>query len=333
MKFSNFSEICTIEFQKRGLPHAHILLFVQPSQKITTSMHVDRYISAEIPDKHDEPILHDIVKRCMIHGPCGYANQKAPCMINKRCTKHFPKKLCNETTIDSEGFPTYRRRDDDRTVEVNEIELDNRFVVPYNPRLLLMFDAHINVEKCNQTMAIKYLFKYISKGSDRVVAGIYDRSQQKENASLDEIQQYYNCRYISACEASWRILGFDIHHRFPPVTRLNFHLPNQQSVIYSIDEDVSDLINKPRVCESQFLSWMALNAKNELASTLTYVEIPQHFVYNKQLRQWTPRKKKNKFAIGRISSVSHNSGELHYLRILLTKIRGPRNFTDRYSNY
>ena len=30
---------------------------------------------------------------------------------------------------------------------------------------------------------------------------------------IDEIKSYYDCRYISTCEACYRIFGFDIHYR------------------------------------------------------------------------------------------------------------------------
>ncbi|XP_054782778.1 uncharacterized protein LOC129290098 [Prosopis cineraria] len=232
------AEVYTIEFQKRGLPHAHILLFLDKHDKINDSDGVDRVIFAEIPDKHTSPKLYDLVKRFMMHGPCGTSNPKSPCMKDKKCSKYFPKKFNNQTVIDEDGYPTYKRRNDGRDIEVKGIHLDNRFVVPYNSVLLTMFQAHINVEKCNHSTSIKYLFKYISKGNDRVVATIYDNS--------DEIQQYYNCRYISACEGSWRIFGFDIHHRHPSVERLSFHLPNQQPIVYSNTDDVAELLDKPR---------------------------------------------------------------------------------------
>ncbi|XP_054781855.1 uncharacterized protein LOC129289058 [Prosopis cineraria] len=311
-------EVYTIEFQKRGLPHAHILLFLDKHDKINDSDGVDRVIFAEIPDKHTSPKLYDLVKRFMMHGPCGTSNPKSPCMKDKKCSKYFPKKFNNQTVIDEDGYPTYKRRNDGRDIEVKGIHLDNRFVVPYNSVLLTMFQAHINVEKCNHSTSIKYLFKYISKGNDRVVATIYDNS--------DEIQQYYNCRYISACEGSWRIFGFDIHHRHPSVERLSFHLPNQQPIVYSNTDDVAELLDKPRVCESQFLAWMEMNGNQDLAKTLTYSEFPHHYVYERNKRAWKERKRD--FAVGRITHVSPSSGELYFLRILLTKVKGPTSFDD-----
>jgi hypothetical protein len=52
-------------------------------------------------------------------------------------------------------------------IERYGVKLDNGWVVPYNLALLKRFRAHINVEWCNKTHLIKYLFKYITKGPDR----------------------------------------------------------------------------------------------------------------------------------------------------------------------
>ena len=70
--------------------------------------------------------------------------------------------------------------------------------------------------------AIKYLFKFINKGQDRITAGLLRSQRENGNEDdVDEIQEYYNCRYVSASVASWRILGFEIHHRTPSVDRLS----------------------------------------------------------------------------------------------------------------
>jgi len=125
--------------------------------------------------------------------------------------------------MDVHGYLIYRRKDTRHTLLVHGIELDNRWVVPHNVYLSTKYDAHINVEVCNNIRAIKYLFKYVYKGHDHATVKI---SHQSDNAiegnvvEADEIKKYLNCRYVSASEAMWRIFKFDIHERFPAVERL-----------------------------------------------------------------------------------------------------------------
>jgi len=80
-------------WQKRGLPHAHILIFMHPSNKLPNPNDINQIISAEIPDKHTQPQLFEIVSNHMMHGPYGFANKKSPCMVNGKCIRFFPKKI------------------------------------------------------------------------------------------------------------------------------------------------------------------------------------------------------------------------------------------------
>jgi hypothetical protein len=77
----------TVEFQKRGLPHAHILLWLSGSSKLITTQDIDRLISAELPDPSRYPRLAEAVKNYMIHGPCGKEKHKSPCMVKNMCSK------------------------------------------------------------------------------------------------------------------------------------------------------------------------------------------------------------------------------------------------------
>ncbi|XP_060207250.1 uncharacterized protein LOC132635050 isoform X2 [Lycium barbarum] len=319
--------IYTIEFQKQGLPHAHILLFLHEHNKYPTATDIDRIISAKVPDELVDPHYYKAVKLFMMHGPCGSATKSSPCMQNGRCTKHFPKKFVVSTIIDEDGYPVYRRRDTGRTIKKDGIDLDNRCVVPHNRFLLLKYGAHINVEWCNQSRSIKYLFKYVNKGNDRVTAAFSQSMHDEDSSNVDEINMYYDCRYISSCEAAWRIFKYPIHHREPPVERRAFHLEDEQNVIFADDDPIDVVANRPSVKESMFLSWFKANEVFAEARELTYAEFPLKFVWDRKTKKWEKRKT-SAFSIGRILFVPPGSGELYYLRLLLNVIRGPTCYGD-----
>jgi hypothetical protein len=233
--------IYVVEFQKRGLPHAHILIFFTEDCKPHTVEDVDRMFSAELPNSETNKLAYETVARCMMHGPCGAAFPKAPCMEEGKCKKKYPRKFQFEMVTDVNRYPIYRRRDTGHIALVHGIELDNHWVVLHNVYLSTKYDAHINVEVCNNIRAVKYLFKYIYKGHDRVTVEISRHSDNATEGNVvetDEIKKYLDCRYVSASEAAWRIFKFDMHERFPTVERLQYHLPNQQMVLFDDDDDV-----------------------------------------------------------------------------------------------
>ncbi|XP_031107327.1 uncharacterized protein LOC116012010 [Ipomoea triloba] len=319
--------IYTIEFQKRGLPHAHILIFLQRLSEGFSANQMDQIIFAEIPNKELDSEYYKAVGEFMMHGPCGHERPKSPCMVNQKCSKHFPKKFVEVSTLDEDGYPIYRRRENGATVEKNGVQLDSRYCVPHNSYLLLKYKAHINVEWCNQSRSIKYLFKYVNKGNDRVTAEFYKTTTDaNENATVDEITMYYDCRYVSACEAAWRLLSFDVQLRHPPVERLSFHLPDCQTVVFEDDDRIENVLNRPTVSHSMFTAWFNANKKYVEAKELAYIDMPNKFVWKKDIREWHPRKRG--FAIGRIFFVPPGSGEVYYLRCLLNVVRGPTSFED-----
>ena len=95
----------TIEWQKNGLPHAHLFSWLQESIKPTQ---VNSIKSAKIPNIEDEQ-LYNSVKNNMIHRPCGYLNTKSPSMSNGKCSKKIPKNVIEETQTDRDGYPLYIR--------------------------------------------------------------------------------------------------------------------------------------------------------------------------------------------------------------------------------
>lgn len=319
----------SVEWQKRGLPHAHILIWLEI--KITAEQ-IDDVISAELPDKEDDPELFEIVKTHMVHGPCGAHNPQCPCMKNGICSKKFPKTFTTETVTGEDGYPFYRRRSpknggrqasiQSRTKTFN---IDNRWIVPFSPVLLRAFKAHINVELCNSVKSIKYICKYVNKGSDLAIFSVQN--------DKDEITSYQNGRYISTSEAVWRMLSFSIHERFPPVTHLDVHLENGQRVYFD-PSNIQEAMDNPK--NTTLMAFFKLCQSDEFATTLLYEEVPAYYTFNKnngtfqRRRRGTPVNNYpgifHEHTLGRVYTVHPNNQECYYLRMLLYIVRGPTSF-------
>jgi hypothetical protein len=115
---------------------------------------------------------------------------------------------------------------------VRKHEMDNRWVVPYNPYLLQYFNYHINVEACGSIKVVKYLFKYIYKGHDRACITVGTAIIDDNNGGVDEIKQYRDARWGTPPEALWRIYAFDLSENDPPVMQLQLHLLGMNMVGY-----------------------------------------------------------------------------------------------------
>jgi hypothetical protein len=111
------ADIHVIEWQNRGLPHAHILLILHSDHKPQRPDEYDRMVSTKLPDKDAHPTLFEVVTSCMLHGPCGTINSHYPCMADGVCSKGYPTAFIEHTINTTGSYPTYRRQDDGRTFE------------------------------------------------------------------------------------------------------------------------------------------------------------------------------------------------------------------------
>nr|GEV50046.1 DNA helicase [Tanacetum cinerariifolium] len=271
----------------------------------------------------------------MIHRSCGFANPTAARMKDGGTyNRNFPKPYCNKTYIDKEGFVHYRRRDTEIQVQRQHVWLDNRYVVPpYNATLCLRYYAHINVEYYGWTMLIKYLFKYISKGTDRVIANVTKSLPNDPSASntpaiqIDEIKNYVKVRYIGPHEACWRILDFPIHYCNPPVQTLAMHLENMQQLKFQSKDSLQSIVSKPTK-KTTLTEWLEYNRRYIDGRKLTYLNFPSEYAWHAADRYWQRRRYLNKPSIGRLTYIDPCAGDLFYQRTLLCHQKGCTSFAD-----
>ncbi|XP_015124346.1 uncharacterized protein LOC107046271 [Diachasma alloeum] len=316
--------VWVVEYQKRGLPHVHLLLTLKADHKIATPDAVDKYISAEIPDPNDDPILHQAVMKHMIHGPCGHW-----CKDEKgKCTKHFPKDFQEDTIMDENGYPFYRRRNTGVYNRLNGSTSENQHVVPHNRKLMKLYNCHISVEVVSSIKAVKYLYKYVTKGHDAAAIEVSDSGITENVIEHDEIRNFLETRYVSPVEACDRILSHSLQDKSHSVMRLPVHLPNQQNVTFidTADEGaIQDALEKTTMLTDYF----ALNQRDLEARKFTYAEIPSHYVFKKAKGANKDKWGKAHFnVIGRMYSVAPSQIELFHLRLLLIKVKLATSFEE-----
>ncbi|KAL3615769.1 hypothetical protein CASFOL_040063 [Castilleja foliolosa] len=228
------ADLYTIEFQKRGLPHCHTLLWVAPPYKIRDASAVDKYVTAEIPDPSVYPTLHKVVTDYMIHGPCGLARPSSPCMRDNKCTKSFPKNFEPHTRFDKDGYVHYKRDPGKHCAIKNGVVLDNR-------------------------------------SNETDTAGSSDAAAR---APVDEINFFVDGRYICPHEASWRIFNFPIHERNPSVELLAVHLEDMQNVTFKDNSRLEVVIRNPSFGKTTLTEWLRSNRTDRDGRTLHLHELP-----------------------------------------------------------
>ncbi|XP_076927855.1 uncharacterized protein LOC143591556 [Bidens hawaiensis] len=292
--------IYVIEFQKRGLPHAHFLIIMYPQDKINNPDHYDKVVCAEIPDVRRHPKMHDLVVKHMMHGHCGNLRLDCSCMQEmqgnpKSCRFCYPRQFNDQTTQGEDAYPLYRKRNNGIMVDVRGEFLDNRWVVPYNPMLLMMFNCHMNLEACSSIKSVKFIFKYVYKGRDKQVIQI---DPDEQEVVINEIKRFQYARYVSPPEAMWRIFSFPLSQIVPAVLTLQVHLPNKQMVRFRDDDIMSEAVDRERNKKTMLTAFFETNRLDEM---------PQR---------------------GRLVSANPAEGERYYLHLLLSNVKGPTSFED-----
>ncbi|KAG2064718.1 hypothetical protein BDR04DRAFT_1034572, partial [Suillus decipiens] len=84
------------------------------------------------------------------------------------------------------------------------------WVVPYCPALLTFADCHFHFDIIYTAKVFSYLYKYLYKGPDTAHFAIEEDVDADEPIPLNEAHDYQKGRYLSAPEAAWRILNFEV---------------------------------------------------------------------------------------------------------------------------
>jgi len=184
-----------LEYQNRGSPHVHLLAWTDNPLEFED---IDKFIFSTIPTGMD-PIskkIAEMVRKYQMHHCSSKCQKSNP----NRCAYGFPFDLCEKTHLTADGkFVHYKR-----------LREEDRWVVPYNPVLLIAAASNINIQWPTSSGTSVYVAKYAAKAEptqDLIIA--------------NSLEKHFRTRKMSVNEACLNLLGKHATHSTREVIYLN----------------------------------------------------------------------------------------------------------------
>lgn len=201
-----------LEFQARGAPHVHALLWLDSPLSLET---ISAVMSANIPPD-SAPALRSMVIGNMTHNCNLWRCKRGD--PSQNCRYGFPQQVCATTHITDSGSVALPRSDRDR------------WIVDYSPGLLFKWSghAHVHILKtveqpiCSPN-AIFYIVKYNFKN---------EPSFRVEMGQSDTYETLFHARVVSSEEAIARIFSFDFHGSDSTFEYLSLQPPETRSAAF-----------------------------------------------------------------------------------------------------
>ena len=181
-----------LEFQARGAPHVHSLVWLKERVKLET---LSKTLFASMPSE-ETPKLKNLVNGPMVH-TCD-VNRCKRGIPTALCRYGFPKPASTMTHINEEGQLVLKRTQSDANI------------VEYSPNFLLKWGGHCHINvlrtkenpRCSPN-AVYYIVKYNFKAEPSL------RIQMKDESS--NFRTAFQGRVISAEEAITKIYSYDYY--------------------------------------------------------------------------------------------------------------------------
>lgn len=169
---------------------------------------------------------------------------------------------------------------------------DNSHVVPYNAYLLMKYNCHVNVEICSAIQVVKYLFKYVYKGSDKAMLKLRQEKRDLNGGVIDEVSEHLDARYLCPPEGFHRLFAFELQGKSNAVVDLSVHEKNQHTIVFQPGQEAAAA---DRNKDSTLLAFFKFNGEavemerqGRLAEmgpvdprTVPYYKYPEHFTFVK----------------------------------------------------
>ena len=307
-----------IEYQKRGLPHAHILFWTDFDT--SNLQDVDKIENVRYPlvspFLNDTLMINDLtelINMYQIHSHSSRCKTK-----EGKCQFNYPQPISEKTKIVNHRYIFARGE--------NEV-----MIVPHNPILLTYLRSHHCLEIISSDQCIGYILKYCTKNSD--FSKIDMKPVRLFNKEVDKksnpLEHFVASRIASGPECFSCICSFWRYHVSKTIVIIKFHLEGKKIIYTTSNKDYDPSKNLSMLehyfarpideqfdnlkIEEYYSNYMLTTEKNGL----TFVENNEN-----------PRnvKKRDEPVVAILSSNAYDP-EMYALRLLLKNVAA-RSFSE-----
>lgn len=231
-----------IEFQNRGSPHLHMVLWIKDHPSFDTPegiQQLDRVCTCEMPDEGSEN--YELVKGCQIHRHTWTCRKKDP--TSSVCRFSFPRQVCTETRIVAHSSTDFIKSGG--RICLLKRRHQDRWVNNYNVTLLNLWQGNIDIQPCGSNESIAfYVAKYISKAEPTELdVGVARAIQQIRREETNISRKLFKIcmrilkeRQVSACECVYRLAHLNMRDSSRKCIFLNTRKAVQRYRMIQFDE-------------------------------------------------------------------------------------------------
>ena len=233
-----------VEYQMRGAPHAHLVLWIDKSPLIGRESNeevlkfIQRYITCSVPNIDESPTLNKLVNNFQRH-KCGtYCQRKYKTRAGQfltRCRFGFPRASRDEAIM-NDLFSCLRQRSKRQsTKRLYELRrtTGESYINDYNPTILFQMEANVDVQYIGESSwsLAKYVTSYVTKAEKVELQDVW---QEMSNKSLGSrlwtlgLKALTN-RSVGAYEASDRLLGKRLYGKSATIRFINTNEPSNRN--------------------------------------------------------------------------------------------------------
>lgn len=98
--------------------------------------------------------------------------------------------------------------------------------------------------------------------------------------------------------------------------------------MFNEDNTIQEVLSNPSASRTTLLAWFERNAIDASGHDVTYPDYPKYYKWDGHSKSWVRRDDDSSKMVGRVVFVHPSSGELFYLRMLLSHQTSCKSFED-----